>query len=717
MDSSDPLYFNGINASTGAYLFPPVTADALARELTGEPPPEDPRSDHLAELKDRVESKRTAHYGVKSGIDPKNLAQTGWAAVFPAYRPDTPEAKLQDEIAEALMPLFQLRREQATASGDERLFKIYRGIDGYRPNETKQKYLARLGAGPGPADPIKVPYYLLIVAGPDELPYSVQFQLDVQYAVGRIHFDTVAAFADYARSVVAAETGGLQLSRELAMFGVANSDDPATRLSAENLVAPLADLLVPSLTDWKITRYEGAHATKANLARLLGGDATPALLFTASHGAGFDRGDARQRTHQGALLCQDWPGPVEWRKPLTPDFYYAGDDVQATARPHGLIMFNFACYGAGTPLYNDYGQRSGAKEREQIADHPFLAALPQRLLSHPTGGALATIGHVERAWGTSFAWRGTGKKSGSSAQLAVFESAMRELMTGAPVGAALECFNERYAELASDLSVELEEISFNRAYNALELTDMWTANNDARSYTIIGDPAVRLPLAPAGATSRRPELPSISLRSASVAATQPVAAPAPASTPPVTSAVPLSTPTANTPATPAATITTAATPTLTAPAPHPAATTAATTATATAATTGEPAGPFGLLALLRGKTGAELGPFQQFAQTVAQTLERALAEIGTLEVRTFVAQDLKAAGAVEAGQLAGHAELRAFTRVSVGGDVDSCVPATGDVLDDRVWALHREMVQQAQAHRAELLRALLDASGNLLKLG
>ena len=112
MDSSDPLYFNGINASTGAYLFPPVTAEALARELTGEPPPEDPRSDHLAELKDRVENKRTAHYGVKSGIDVKNLGQTGWAAVFPAYRPDTPEAKLQDEIAEALMPLFQLHQGQ-----------------------------------------------------------------------------------------------------------------------------------------------------------------------------------------------------------------------------------------------------------------------------------------------------------------------------------------------------------------------------------------------------------------------------------------------------------------------------------------------------------------------------------------------------------------------------------------------------------------------------
>jgi hypothetical protein len=469
IDSTELLHFNGINGATGEYGLPPMTGEQLSAFIQGEAPP-----GNLDELKFRAQQRNDEHYGVREGVDPKQLAETGWGVIF-AHDADP-------AIKEALSELLALRRNQAGA-----YFKIYEGSAGYRPGESKTRFLARHGAGPGPADPARVPYYLLLVGGPEAIPWAFQYQLDVQYAVGRLAFATPEEYARYACGVVAVETGAAGPPRQATFFGVANPDDPATALSTDQLILPLADSLRAAKPDWRIATHVREEASKARLARLLGGDDTPALLFTASHGMEFRQDDPRQILHQGALLCQDWPGPRVWRGrgPIPQDCYFAGDDVSAEAGLPGLLTFHFACYGAGTPLDDDFAKQA-FKERQAIAPYPFVAGLPTKLLGHPRGGALAVVGHVERAWTYSFQWPGAGR------QTTAFESTLERLLDGYPVGAALEYFNERYAELASDLSAELEEIEYGKRVNPYDLAGMWTAHNDARSYVILGDPAVRL---------------------------------------------------------------------------------------------------------------------------------------------------------------------------------------------------------------------------------
>ena len=511
------LHFNGINGSTGQYGLAPMSGEELMKRICRESAPrnledlrrrrqqDDQGSEQVAALEAELAAEKQKlpllaagspelasslrrcamlqkdldlrkDKGVKEGIDATQLAQAGWGVVF-AHDADP-------AVKEALQPLLALRSAQAGPR-----FKVYEGEAGYRPGESKSRFLVRHGAdAAGPADPQRLPYYLLLVGSPERIPFSFQYQLDVQYATGRLHLDKLEEYAAYARSVVEVETRGLPLARRLSFFGVANPDDPATQLSAQQLVQPLHQAMQKAPHGFQVELIPPGQANRAQLARMLGGAETPALLFTASHGVEFQCGDPRQLRHQGALLCQDWPGP-RYHGDFKEDFYFAGEHLSSEASLRGMMVFGFACYGAGTPRMDEFaGPRGAVDGRQAIAPRDFVASLPMRMLGHPRGGCLAFIGHVDRAWGYSYTW----PEARSKSQTAAFESVLLRLLQGQPVGYALEYFNQRYAELSTVLTDLLQEVSNNLDCDPYELAALWTANNDARGYVVLGDPAARL---------------------------------------------------------------------------------------------------------------------------------------------------------------------------------------------------------------------------------
>lgn len=439
-----PIFFNGIHGATGGYLRPPVALPDVVRRLR-----------RRLRLDPETLAAQLAGRGLRADADPANLEEAGWGVVFAHGTPPG--------VRDSLEELLKLRREMAGAR--------YREME-YLPGETKRQFLVRHGVGSGVADAEKVPYYLLLVGDPEAIPFELQFHLGVQRAVGRLCLETDDDRAAYARNVAAAETASVQGPRTAAFFAPDHRGDELTHLSAEVLARPLAESFQNQQDGWEVRTYLGPEATRDHLAGLLGGAATPSLLFTASHGLGFTAGDDRQLPCQGALLCQEWPGPaVGWSQGLPESWYFAGEHVPAGTDLAGLVAVCFACHSAGTPRESAFKAVDGKPKR--LARRAFAARLPQRLLA---AGARAVVGHVDQSWQTSFLW------SGAGAQRTVFESALWKLARGRRIGEAMAVFGERWAEIATDLQ---------EAADDADRTWLWLAHQDARGYVILGDPAVR----------------------------------------------------------------------------------------------------------------------------------------------------------------------------------------------------------------------------------
>jgi hypothetical protein len=468
---------NGINGVTGQYNLAPMAVEDLARALKGVPPSE-AAPDHVIVRGQKLREPSFAR-ALPWGVEPDDLTRAGWAVVL--HKDEKPE------VRQALQPLIEHRRRQV---GDDARVKELT----YYPTEDANAWLARQEVSWHNIEPTKVPYYLLWVGSPERLPFEVTHEIDSDYCVGLLDFDNINEYAQYAKSIIEYETApAVRNTREAVFFGTRHPFDDATLLSADWLVTPLADGVpangptpaersVADQLGFRSRKFLGEAATRQALTQLLeGANSTPSFLFTASHGMVWPNGDQRQFTAQGALLCQDWPGFGS----VAPEHFFAAADLLDTARVHGLVTFHFACYGGGTPREDLYTFERGQAPLS-IAPRPFIAALPRRLLAHPRGGALACVGHIERAWGSSI----TGVAA--SPQIRQFQRAIAQLLVGKPVGIAVQEFNDLSATLSDVLSGMLGRAFQGIPVDDVALASTWMQRNDAGAFVLLGDPAVRL---------------------------------------------------------------------------------------------------------------------------------------------------------------------------------------------------------------------------------
>lgn len=442
----------------GRPLIEPVPVADLIRHIDGSR-----RSPWLERLKGWLARRSQVDYPLAEGVDAGKLADTGWAVIY--------GADVGDDVKEALAPLVALRREQA----GER----FREVDCDEPDVSD--FLLRLGVGPGTVDPERFPYFVLLVGSPASLSFSGQYQLDIQYGVGRLHFDTVAEYAAYARRVVEAESEPPG-SREAVFFAPRNPGDAAVAKSHDRLVVPLLDEYgARTSTSWTARGVLAGEATRERLFQLTSGPQAPDFLFTASHGLGSRPGAADQRQIQGALLCQDWAGPGQ----PTDGCYLAGDHLPTGDGPAPRVAMFFACFGGGTPADNDFAFRPDPRARRRLAPRGFVARLPQRLLAR---GTLAVLAHVDVAWSWSFHFGDAGP------QLSTLQGTIDRVMLGDRVGHATEHLNARYGELLGRLEVWRTRRGANVPVDDHDIVNRWTAATDARNYVVLGDPAVRIPV-------------------------------------------------------------------------------------------------------------------------------------------------------------------------------------------------------------------------------
>lgn len=455
----DDLLVLGVDWRTNDLILPPVgVIDALESIKA-----EDPKKEYVPPIPSPT-------FGQVS-VDPFDPHQAGWIVIVGADDPD------REEITSALEPLAMTRGESTTWGP-----LLY-------PSDTDIKTWIDLSFNR--LDPM--PKFVLLAGSPTHLPFALQSSLANLAYLGRLDFSTISngiedqhpdLFGVYVDKVLRNERGEVQpADMDIVVWATSHSPRDPTFFSRHLMAGPLAD------------RIEGRK--KYRVCRLFGDDATPdeltgaitarrpALVFTASHGDAVQMKDGvdAQAAHNGALVGQDLKRlGAELLPPAQVPFVEGG------------LVFQFACFGYGTPAVSGYTHWSPLIAAYQ-APFELVSALPKAAIAHPRG-PIGFIAHADYALLHAFmdpSQPGGDGQGATASRMAGFRGSLDDALKAVPIGAVLDAMSGQLGLLNSQLT----EV-WDRAHAAgqdpevtRELVDAFLRRNDARYYFLLGDPAAR----------------------------------------------------------------------------------------------------------------------------------------------------------------------------------------------------------------------------------
>jgi hypothetical protein len=330
--------------------------------------------------------------------------------------------------------------------------------------------------------PNALPMFLLIIGSPTEIPWSVQYRLQLDAAVGRLDLPP-AGLENYITSLLGNWSGATVQRTTPVVWAVDHGPQDITRLMRRTI----ADRLVKSFAaDTEFAMAGGAltdsTSTSAALFDALAAR-KPAFITTSSHGV---TGPLDNSAAMAAALGV----PVD--RDHTPLLL---GTLTGDASAHGAIWYAHACCSAGCDAVSSF---SGVADDTSTLGRTLTALaqlgarsapLPQQLLGAATP-ARAFVGHVE----PTFDWTLRDSRNGQTTTAHIIDAFYAQLQKASkpPLGLAMQSYYRSVGGLWRDVDDARKDIDKFKAGAADELRRLRLIACDLESMVLLGDPTVTL---------------------------------------------------------------------------------------------------------------------------------------------------------------------------------------------------------------------------------